>query len=371
MYSPLNANWDTLVRSGAKRISRLDFIANPAIGFVTVANVPISEWSGTVDRRADIRRTASASVTDFDLLSRFKDTSSFRPFSAEVVIKHGFLHRGQEILVPFGRFKIEDFDWTEDETSFSMKLNDRSKALSRTSYGTTLDASGQELYTFINDTVFEALPYVQLVIDSAVPNIRLPGGTTYRAGKLAAIQDACSAVGAEFYFDTNGVARVTLVPFIDTVNGPGPADWTIEGGSIGVLVKYKRSQSRASAFNKIHVYGAPPNGTTPQPYAFAQDDVPSSPTFFGGPFGKAETSVTRQELTSAGQCQEYAVSFLRNSIGLAKSIDLSSLGNHALQEGDIVLVTFQDASEEYHLVDGYSCGSDGTMSISTRAKEIL
>lgn len=349
----------------------MDIIGDPAVGHITVPDVPLRDWSGRVSRQADIRRTATAEVVDAELLARFIDpATSLRPFSAEFVIKHGFLVQGVERLIPFGTFRAEDFSWNESEDSFTMELNDRSRQIQRDSFGIPVDASGKLLSNFINDLFYDALPYAQLVIDSDVEDIRLPGGTTYRSGKLSAIHEACEAAGAEFFFDSKGVGRVTRVPFLDIIGGPGPQDWDVDVGDNGVLIKYQRAFSRKDAYNKILVYGAPKDQDTPQPYATAIDDDPSSATYYGGSFGKAELKIERQELLTVGQCQEYADAYLRNAIGLAKSIQLNSLSNHALEEGDVILATFPDNSQEFHMIDGYDISIDGSMTLQTRTRGI-
>lgn len=369
MYQNLPAQWDEYIRSGLQRISTIDIVGNPFTGIVNVPDIPTDKWAVSVSRRSDIRRTGRVTVTDAALLSRLIDpATSLRPFSAEIRIKSGFVVRGLPEMIPLGVFRIEDLNWSEDESSFEMSLNDRSKTIARTSFGVQIDASGKLLYTFLNDMVLSELPYVQLVIDPAVQNFRFPGGTTYRSGKLSAVHEACEAAGAEFYFDADGVGRVVPVPYLNSVIGPGAEDWRVDTGESGVLVKYSRSFSRTDAYNKIHVYGAVGDTKVAQPYASAQDDDPSSPTYFGGPFGRAEIRVERQELTNAGQCTEYARAYLRNSAGLAKSISVTTLGNHALQEGDTILAAYPDGAEEYHLVDGFDVDQTGSMRIVTRTR---
>lgn len=371
MYSPLPDDWEALIRSGAERKALADVFADPSTGHVTIGDIEIEEFSVTIDRRSDIRRTASVKIQNFDLLQELKSgTSSLQPYGSEVRIRTGF-HRadGTDALITAGLFQIEELDWDQDEESFTVTLNDRSKGLARTNFGTTLDASGKNIFTFINDLVFDSLPWAQLVIDDDVLDLTLPGGTSYRGGKLAAIKAATESIGAEFFFDADGIARVSLIPAIDPLLGPGGEDWSVDTGENGVLVSYARKLSRKDTYNKIHVYGAPPKDKEPQPYAFAVDDDPSSPTYYNGRFGKADLSIERQELTSSGQCKEYAASYLKNSIGLSKSIDLRELGNPAIDAGDIVLVTFVDGSQEFHLVDTSRFDQTGGQDISTRVQQ--
>lgn len=371
MYSPLPDDWEDLIVTGFTPKAVMDVIPDPFTGQITLEDIPIEKWSLTVDRRSDIRRTANATIVDADLLTALKaGTSGLEPYGTEVRIRIGYSRPdGSSAFVMAGYFQIEELEWNEDETAFSMVLNDRGKSLQRSSFGIPLDASGKLITTFINDILYEAIPYAQLVIDDEIEDIRLPGGTSYRSGILSSALEAAQALGADFFFDSDGVARLVPVPYIDTINGPGNEDWTITSGETGVMVSYQRKVSRDGSFNKVHVYGAPKNGDTPQPYASAQDDNPASPTYYGGRFGKADVRIERQELTSEGQCLEYARAYLRNSIGLSKSIELKSLMNPALDVGDIILVTYPDATNEFHLVDKITMDQSGGMSISTRSEQ--
>lgn len=371
MYSPLPLEWDKLIRSGAQRRTVVDVYADPAVSAITLSDIPVEDWQVTVDRNSDIRRTATVKIVDEDLTAELiREKSSLDPYGSEIHIKTGFrLDDGSFTYVPLGVFQIEDLDWNQDEIGVSLHLNDRSRSLQRSLYGLPFDAAGKDAVALIQDILQDLLPYVSFVSSIApANNIRLPGGTSYRNGRLAAIQDIAQALGAEFFFDTDGVARLVPVPFIDTTVYDSDYDWLVNTGTDGVLVSYTRQISRRDTFNRIHVLGAPATKEVPQPYALAADDNPGSPTYQHGRFGQSDKTFERQELTTDGQCMTYALAQLRNSIGLSKSLGFNSLANPALEEGDTVLVEYPDGTQELHLVDGKTEDQTGGMKISTRTR---
>lgn len=369
MYSPLVSSWDALIRSGAQRRTTADVYENPTVLVAALANVPIESFSIKIDRKSGIRRTADIKIVDPDILGEMtRPGSSLEPYGTEVRLNTGLkLPGGSYSMIPAGVFQIEDLKWDQDESSLTISLFDRSKALDRSQYGVPLDASGKLASEFIQDTITDLLPYVQVVFD-ATSDVRFPGGTTFRAGRMQAVADAAEAMGCEAFFDVNGTARVVAIPFIDTTVSSSQYDWLVNAGEDGVLISYSRAITRKDTFNKIHVWGAPPAESTPQPYGFAVDDNPSSATYYGGRFGKADLRIERQELTSNGQCASYAIAQLRNSTGLAKSISLESLSNPALDAGDTILVRYPDGTEELHLVDGLTFTESGAMSVDTRVQ---
>lgn len=370
MYSPLDASWDNLIRSGSNRKTVIDIYQDPALLVPTLSDIPLERFSIKVDRNSNIRRTGEATVIDSDLLGELtRSGSSLEPYGSEVRVRTGLrLSNGSYAMVPVGVFQIEDLRWNEDESSIQMSLFDRSKALERSSYGVPIDASGKQALAFIQDVITDLMPYVTFNFAASNFDIRFPGGTTFRSGRLAAVEEAAQVLGCEFFFDVNGTARVVPTPYIDQTTLSSQYDWLVNVGEDGVLVSYARGITRKDTFNKIHVWGAPATESTPQPYGFAVDDNPSSPTYYGGRFGKADTRVERQELTTAGQCTTFALAQLRNSVGLSRSVNMNSLCNPALDAGDKILVRYLDGSQELHLVDSLGFDQTGGMSIETRVQ---
>lgn len=365
MYSPLSQTWDSKVRSNAAIIARADLYADPSSDIVTLADLPLSSWKISVDRNSSIRRTAQVTIMDEEILAEvIAGRSGLQPYGSEIRMNVGF----ENDLIPVGIFQVEDLSWDESETTLSISLFDRGQALQRSSYGLELDASGKQALAFIQETVNDLLPYVAF-IESVDNNIRFPGGTTYRSGRLQAVQEAAQALGAEFYFDVNGSAVVTPIPFVDALVHESDYNWLVNTGEDGVLISYNRKITRKDTYNKIHVMGAPATQTSPQPYGFASDDNPASPTYYGGPFGKADQRIERQELTTDSQCRTYALAQLRNATGLSRNISLDSLCNPALDAGDVIRVDFPDGTFELHMVDRVDFDQTGKMSIDTRARQ--
>jgi hypothetical protein len=374
MYSPLPDEWDNLIRSGVQRRAVVDIYGDPSVDTANLSDIAISSFSVTVDRRSSTRRAAQVTIVNEDLLDELiAGGSSLEPYGSEVRLRVGFVKPdGNDVLIPVGRFQIEELTWDADEASIEMSLFDRSQILNRSSFGVHIDASGKQANDFIQDVVSDLVPYAAFIDEVPDGNlIRLPGGTTYRAGMLAAVEEAAKAMAAEFYFDVNGSAKIIPVPYLDTLTFESEYDWKVDAGETGVLISYNRKISRRDTYNKIHVYGAPAQQNVKQPYGFAVDDNPASPTYYGGRFGKADKRIERQELTSDGQCRTFALSELRNSIGLSKSLSLSGLSNPALDAGDTIRVEYPSGLFELHLIDSLTFDHTGAMQIETRVRQTV
>lgn len=368
MYSPLPDDWENSIRTGAKPILRADLYANPTVSVVTLSDLPVSEYQVLIDRNSAIRRSAQLTITSEELVGEIIDgNSSLQPYGAEIRLYIGY---DVDELIPVGVFQIEELSWDEAEATIQVSLFDRSQGLQRTSYGLHMDASGKQALVFIEEQISGNLPYVAVLNNTGTQDIRFPGGTTYRSGVLQAIQEAANTFGAEVFFDVNGDAVINDTPYVDELTSNAQYDWLVDTGSTGVLISYSRKLTKKDTFNKIHVFGAPATNTTPQPYGFALDDTPGSPTYYGGPFGKADLRVERQELTTDGQCTTFALAQLRNSRGLSKSLDFTSLWNPALDAGDVLRVDYPNGIVELHLVDSIRYDESGAMSIETRAQQV-
>ena len=93
------------------------------------------------------------------------------------------------------------------------------------------------------------------------------------------------------------------------------------------------------------------SGDTPPFSALVTDDDPTSPTRWGGPFGK----ITRIESSTAvGSLQprpNAATVLLEERLGLTRSLTLTEAPNPALEARDVIRVLFPDGRDERHIID--------------------
>lgn len=368
MY-PVSARFLQAIRTGGKRKTVADIYTYSRTGSTLLAaDIPIASGAVTVDRNASNRRTLSASVFGDPKITQSID-KSLQPYGAEVVIRTGVVYptRGQE-LVPLGRFSIETVDWEDSPKGSVVAIQgfDYSKRVQRAAYGSPWDYSGRPAnYTIVDILTRSGLGWVAQSYDPTLRNPRLPGGTIFDGDRWEAIQKTCESIGAEAYFDANTTFVVKPIPIVDEHTTTGV--WTVDSGANGVLVKASRSITRKDTFNHVICYGAPATNGTTQAVGVASDISSRSPTYVYGPFGFVTLKMENPMLTTAYSCRQAAQARLNSVTGMGYSVTLQTLGNPALEAGDIIQVNFPSGDTQFHLVDSFSIPlSGGEFTIATK-----
>lgn len=335
-------------------------------------DVPILDGTLNVDRNSDVRRSGTIKIGEKSLTDVFFNNHA-GPFGMEIELYHGVVYpSGDEELVKMGVFNIEGFTWQEGDGGWPVvQIYDRAKWIHRAPFVAARDFSGKLAQDVIEEVVAEVIPSATIDFEVGLSNPRLPGGSTFDSSRWEVIKACAEAMGAEAYFDHDGVLQIievrdptaTAVSAVWEFNvGEGFSEiQEVESGGEalisrpdGVLISASRSVGREQTYNGVIVYGAAPSSTLGQPYALAFDNDPASPTYYNGPFGKAIKRIDNQLLTTTEQCTDASVAALKNSLGLARSIEFTAIGNPALDAGDYVLFTFSNGSQEVHLLDSYS-----------------
>lgn len=363
-------------------------------GAVTKAGIRVVSGSITVDRTQNIRRTCSVVLGDPTLFPTYVQ-SPLSPFGAEAHIYQGITYMdGTTEVVPLGIFSLETVTYEESVTQSNGGLPqftgmDRSQVLARETFLTPVDYSGWTTFEAITKLVSTALPNVTVNIDPSLINPVLPGGTTFSAARLDAIQSLAAGIGAEAYFDVDGVFQVIPIAVLTQANLAGglrnPA-WTVDastaaaqanGGSAkGVLVEAARGISRTDAYNGIAVYGTSSTSST-QAFGVALDTDPRSPTYWGGPYmssppgpyGHVTTTLQISSVTTDQQATIAATAALQDSLGLARTLAFTCAPNPALEAGDFLKLVYPGGTYELHLLDSFQVPlslTTGTMTGNTR-----
>lgn len=137
-----------------------------------------------------------------------------------------------------------------------------------------------------------------------------------------------------------------------TFAGPATAypAWEIDAGEDGVLVGTNESLDRSSVHNGILVTGQA-TAKLPAFSVLVVDDEPTSPTRWGGPFGRIPRLEATNAVQTAAQATIMGETLLNESLGLARTLAIESAPNPALEAGDVVRVVFDDGRDELHLID--------------------
>jgi hypothetical protein len=190
---------------------------------------------------------------------------------------------------------------------------------------------------------------------------------------MEAIQELVSAAGGEFSCDQIGRFRIRPPASVEDT----PV-WSVDSGSNGVLVEYSKTFSREGVYNGVVVSNTNPGNvmststTTVAPIVvLVVDSVATSPTRWGGPFGKVPRFYTSSFISTRAQALSAGRAILAREKGLNSSIDFGAITNPALDVDDVVTVTYPDGTSEAHLIDSLEIGltPESGMMAATRGRQ--
>lgn len=335
----------------------------------TYPNLPISGGEVAVDGTSQVRRTATLTVhpaywpaTVTDLLA---------PFGSEALIEYGIvLPSGVTEWVPLGRFSLDSTSRQRPlsgDGAVAVKLVDRSQRVAedrfeapiQTVSGATVVA---EIRRLIQDSIGTGVTVTDLTGSTQVAAQVEIDRERWKDG----VEALADSIGAEVFFDVTGNGVIRLQPTL--ANSPV---WTITTSATdSILLTATDTLTREGVYNKVVASGQRSDGTPPV-YAAVADTDPTSPTLYGGPFGKKPRFYSSAFLTTVPQCTAAASALLERVRGTGVQIQLEQLVNPALDAGDVITVV-QAGGTTTHIIDKVNIplGPDGTQKIETRSNDL-
>lgn len=333
---------------------------------VYVATLPISSGSITVDRTAHVRRSCTVTIGSPAYIPLFAG-SSLSPYGSEIRIKQGIkFPDGSREMVPMGIFEVYSVTWTDGEGSIpTITGYDYGKKIDDAQFHKAIDRSGRDAFSLLTELI-QNIVFADIILDDSLENYNLPGGSVFDSSRWDCIQTILDPMGAEGFFDVQGNFIVQPVPVVSSATTDDDISWTVDCGPSGVLVSATRTVTREGCYNFVTALGSATTDTGPPPIGYAADTDPTSPTYWGPagsvaggpwiytPFGFVTLRYENSTMTTSAQCTKAAQAQLSQVLGVARSVDFSSVPNIALDGGDIVKIIYQDSKFEYHIVDSLS-----------------
>lgn len=182
--------------------------------------------------------------------------------------------------------------------------------------------------------------------------------------RYAALKEIAEAFGKIFYWDGSGALR-----FTDTPDEEIPR-WIVKAGEQGVLVDSSRRISRHGIYNAVAATGEAGETNVNPVRAVAFDMGETSPTRWGGPFGRVPRFYSSPLIRTAPQAASAATSILRRHLGAPYSVDFGTIPNPALRPWDPIRVIQEDGTRDLHIVDSVTVPlvATATMTGTTREK---
>lgn len=303
--------------------------------------LPLIGGDVVLDGGADIRSTLECEIA-----AREPDTGDalwpaaagdpLTPYGAhELFVERGVAFGGGVVeYVSLGYFRINDVEQpAAPDGPIRITAVDRMAMIIDAKLTSVLQFGAAETY----GAVVEALAadaYGDVVIewdDELIEGDAIGRTFIVEEDRYARLRELVTGVGKVAYFDHRGVLIVRTPP------SPSLPLWAVARGRGGVLVSAGRSLSRSGVYNGVLATGEALD-TEPPVRALAVDSSASSPTFWGGPFGKVPRVFASPLLTTDSQAALAAETVLRRSLGLPYNVDFTAVPNPALEPDDPIAI---------------------------------
>lgn len=318
------------------------------------------------DASADVRSTGDITVTE-----AWPDARNLRfaPYGSEV-----FLSRGVEtgasgtLWAPMGYYRISKTGQSDAARDpIKLDLDDRMATIIDSRFLSPRQwLTGTTVGDIINEVVLEVYPDAVIAWDDDSDLSQLGRSLIAEESRLEVIKTLADGLGKIFYWDEIGQLVFKDIPSETDVI------WTVDAGPNGVMVQADRTLSRDGVYNALVVTGEGADDMAPV-RAVAYNAQESSPTFFGGPFGRVPRFYSSSFITTQSQAENAAVNLLRQSLGAPYDVGLSAVPNPAVRPYDVLRVVYNDGTREVHIVDRVSIpfDVDSPISIATRQSAII
>lgn len=285
-------------------------------------------------------------------------------FGGEVFLARGIdTGAGGTMWAPLGYFRITTTT-QEDAASglITLTLDDRMATIIESELIVPrIYEPGTLVSDMVNDLVLDVYPQAVIEYDSGTGSQTLTRQLTVEQDRYEGLLDVADSLGQFVYFDERGVLRFADIP------DPTDPVWTIRAGRRGSMVRPRRSLTRIGVVNAFAVFGEGMDNIPPV-YAVAYDSSPTSPTRYGGPFGKIPGRYASPFITTHEQARTVAVAMLRRKLGAPYTVSVTIVPNPALRPYMAVRLIYDDGTREVHILDRFTLpfDVDNPASIETR-----
>jgi len=330
----------------------------------TLGNLEIVNGSIQVTSTQIVRRTCT-----LDLDPNLWPASVFDPFSpvgSEIFVEYGVGVAGGFEWIPVFTGPVQTAKTTFTDGGVTIVaasreqkvIDDRLDSPQQTVSGATVVA---EITRLIQETIPGAV-VIDLTGSLAVASQITVDRERWRDG----VEKLADSIGAEVYADPLGQFVIRNQPTLS-----GSAVLTVSPGEAGILVDGDEELTRERTYNRVVVEGLRSDGTPPV-RAVVSDTDTSSPTFYGGAFGKKPRFYVSQLLTTTGQCTTTGNALLARAKGMQSAITLAVVPNPTLEAGDLIEAVLPDGRRQLHIADSFNLplNVDGAQQVQSRALEL-
>lgn len=349
------------VRADHQIAVEVDVLSN---GYVIAAALPVSDGSVTLDRTAAVRGRVDLTIPDM-VPSTAK--SLLAVYGNELAVWRGVKYGdGTKEMIRLGIFRIDTADSTEPGRAVRITGQDRSATVSDARLEAPyVQAAGVNYATAVQNLIAAGGGFFGFQL--SIPTFTTPAVVVQeQADRWATAQSWVQAYGHEIYFNGDGVCVSFSEPSL-----LGIPVYSIDEGPGGVLVDVSTGWDRVGIYNRVIAVGSNPSASAIY-RGVATDNDPSSPTFYGGGFGRVPTFYDSPLISSDAMAQSSADSVLRRVLGQTQAVRFDSVVLPFLEPGDLINVTRASLpiNADAHLIETLTIPltAGGVMSGTTRTR---
>lgn len=199
-----------------------------------------------------------------------------------------------------------------------------------------------------NSTAREEIRRILLNVDStwavdtsAANDDTIPTNLVFEEDRGAALDQLAQGANLIWQPDRSGGFVVFDNPYsIGPILGAGISVF-LRDGENGTTVRIRKTTSRAGIWNSVTVVTERVDNTPPVRVT-AMDTNPTSPTYWGGLFGKKNLVVKNQSPTSSASAAALALRILRQSLAQQRSFEIAVPHFPVLDPGDVFALIYRD-----------------------------
>jgi hypothetical protein len=332
--------------------------------------IPILGGDVAYDATAEVFASVSlttAGIDEHDEQSRFPRLPGdlFAPYGNELWVRRGVDVGSGVLWASLGYFRIDAAE--QDDPPYGpivLSGQDRMAHLidARLVVARTFASSDTVAFVFAS-LVGEVLPQSTILFDDNTATAHLGRRLTAEDDRYAVLAELADSYGKVMYWDGDGFLRVESPPDEST-----PV-WEVAAGSGGVLLTPGRRVTAEGMRNGWVVTGEGGDQQVPV-RAVAVDIGASSPTRWGGRFGKRPGFYSSPLIVTEAQAETVARARLLRTLGAPYSADFDIPANPALRPWHPIRVEQRDGNREIHVVSSLTVPLTASqhMSGSTREK---
>jgi len=303
-------------------------------GVVLAQDVPI--LGGTVRANLTNRVTRSA---DLEIpYSYFPDTETdpFSPYVGVVRIRSGIaLGNGTEYTFPLFTGRVYNASLEEDGRAV-LRADDLAADVVAARFEQPMASSRSLFATYVYEIqrlITDALPGAEFgtgeLTDSVVPSL------VWDEDRGQALDDLASAIGCRWYALGDGSFVIRRLDY-----SPAAPVQEFRDGPGGLMSRARISRTRDGAANSVVVVSERLDGSDPV-RVVRRDNRPSSPTRWGGLFGRVVRIVKVQTPQTQNEAQLLAGAQLSASVALTEQWSCTVVPDQSIEPGDTARLRYR------------------------------